>query len=150
MKKDTPAIKRLREISMLAACTTTELHVISRNVMEVRFAAGEVLITEGAPGREFFAIIEGEVEVRLDGAAISQIGPGGFVGEMALLDHGPRTATVVALSEVVALVCTQRELMACLDAVPHLSKKLLTDVASRLRAADNSLAARGTSASAAC
>ena len=141
-KKPTPATERLREIPLFSACTTDELHVIARNVIEQRFAAGTVLLEEGVPGHELFVLVAGDVEVRLDGSAVSQIGPGGFVGEMALLDHGPRSATVIALTDVVALVCTHQELMACLDAVPYLAKKLLTDVAGRLRAADGSIAAR--------
>jgi CRP-like cAMP-binding protein len=142
VKHDRPEHQRLRTIPLFASCTPAELDVIAQNVTEHRFTAGDVLMQEGDRGREFFVIVEGTVTVHLDDRSLSRIGPGGFVGEMALLDRHPRSATVIAETDLVVLVSGPREFSACLEAAPHLTRRLLSGVADRLRAADEELATR--------
>jgi CRP-like cAMP-binding protein len=68
------------------------------------FTAGQVLCRQGEGGEEFFVIVSGTAEVKRDGRSLRQLGPGDFFGEIALIDHGPRTATVVATSAMRCLV----------------------------------------------
>jgi CRP-like cAMP-binding protein len=68
------------------------------------FTAGQVLCRQGESGEEFFVIVSGTAEVKRDGRSLRQLGPGDFFGEIALIDHGPRTATVVATSAMRCLV----------------------------------------------
>ena len=89
-------VERLRHVPLFSACTDSELALVARNVDEHRLEAGRVLTRQGEVGREFFVIVRGTAEVRIDDTAVTRIGPGDFVGELALLDRRCRTATVVA------------------------------------------------------
>jgi CRP/FNR family cyclic AMP-dependent transcriptional regulator len=77
-------------------------------------------------------VIDGEIEVTRDGRLIATHGPGTYAGEIALLDHRPRTATVVAKTRVQLEVIGPREFAGLLAEVPELSQQLLESVARRL------------------
>ena len=91
-----------------------------------------MLITEGERGREFFVIVDGEVEVRRKGRKVATLGPGSFVGEMALLSKIPRTATVTALTPLDVLVITDRAFVDLLDKMPDLWLKVARALAERV------------------
>ena len=97
-------VERLRHIPLFAACTDAELALVARNVDEQHAGAGQVLTRQGEVGREFFVIVEGTAEVRIDDAPVARLGPGAFAGELALLDRRCRTATVVAETPLVTMV----------------------------------------------
>lgn len=136
MKRFNSTIEHLRGIPLFAGCSRNELALIASNVNEHHAAAGDVLIREGASGREFIVIVEGTASVHVGGTSVATLGPGDFAGEIALLDHGLRTASVVALTDLVAEVSTQREFDALLVGVPALAQKLLVGLAQRVRKAD--------------
>ena len=98
--------------------------------------AGKVVTSEGQPGREFVVILEGKATVSINGTEIATLGRGDFFGEIALLDGGPRTATVVADTDLVARVISYAEFSQMLEDVPTMARKLLVGVAARLRDAD--------------
>jgi CRP-like cAMP-binding protein len=127
--------KLLAEVPLFSACTDRELDRLARHAEIVDFAAGDVLMTEGEAGHEFFTIIDGEVGVTSGGETLAKLGPGAYVGEQALLDPGPRTATVTALRDTQAVLLSSREFYAAVDDVPGLARKLLTGMARRLREA---------------
>ena len=101
---------------------------------EVDFREGRVLIEEGERGREFFVIVSGEVEVRRKGRKVATLGPGSFVGEMALLSKAPRTATVAAVTDLDVLVIADRAFLALLDRMPDLWLKVARALAERVAA----------------
>jgi CRP-like cAMP-binding protein len=123
----------LSQVALFSACTQRELTRLARHAEIVDFRGGDVLMTEGEPGHEFYVIIDGEVGVTKGGETVAKLGPGSYVGEQALLDPGPRTATVTALGDVQAVLLSSREFYAAIDDVPGLSRKLLTGMAHRLR-----------------
>jgi len=139
-RHEDPIIGRLRDIPLFAECKKGELEVISRNVTEHKAKAGHMLIREGWSGREFVVIVEGTANVRVGERVVSRLGPGDFFGEVALLDQGPRTATVVAETDVVAQVSNVHEFAALVEGAPTLARTLLVGLARRLRAADSRLA----------
>ena len=96
-----------------------------------------MLIQEGERGREFFVIVSGEVEVRRKGRKIATLGPGSFVGEMALLSKTPRNATVTAATPLDVLVITDRAFLDLLEKMPDLWLKVARALAERL--GDNEL-----------
>jgi CRP/FNR family cyclic AMP-dependent transcriptional regulator len=98
--------------------------------------AGKALTKQGEPGSEFFVITDGQVEVTIDGKEVAKLGPGDFFGEMALLDSGPRTATVTCLTDVQVEVISRRDFSQLLDDAPALTRKILAGMAARLREAD--------------
>ena len=127
--------KLLGGVALFSTCTDRELDRLARHAEIVDFTAGDVLMTEGETGQEFFAIVDGEVGVTSGGETLAKLGPGAYVGELALLDPGPRTATVTALRDTQAVLLSSREFYAAVDDVPGLSRALLTGMARRLREA---------------
>ena len=123
----------LANVALFSACTDKELDRLARHAEIVDFRAGDVLMTEGETGHEFYVIIDGEVGVTSGGETVAKLGPGAYVGEQALLDPGPRTATVTALRDTQAVLLSSREFYAAIDDVPALSRKLLAGMAKRLR-----------------
>jgi CRP-like cAMP-binding protein len=127
--------KLLAQVALFSACTDKELDRLARHAEIVDFRGGDVLMTEGETGHEFYVIIDGEVGVTSGGDTVAKLGPGAYVGEQALLDPGPRTATVTALRDTQAVLLSSREFYAAIDDVPGLSRKLLAGMAKRLRTA---------------
>jgi CRP-like cAMP-binding protein len=130
----TPTLERLVRLPLFRHCTVRQLALIANRTTTIRARAGDVLMREGAIGRELVVIVEGSADVLVDGEQIATLGPGDVCGEMALLDQGPRSATVVAATDLVAEVCTAQEFAELLEAVPSLSTQLLEQLAGRLRA----------------
>jgi len=130
-----PAID-LSSIWLFSSCTPKELRVVRRQLNEVTAPAGTWLTEEGTIGREFFFIVDGHASVRRRGRKVAHLSPGDYFGELALLDRKPRSATVVAETDMLLLNMTQREFWTLLEDVPPLARKLLSAMAERLRAAD--------------
>lgn len=125
----------LAQVALFSACTDKELDRLSRHAELVDFHAGDVLMTEGEQGQEFYVVVDGEVAVTSGGETLAKLGPGAYVGEQALLDPGPRTATVTAVRDTQTVLLSSREFYAAVDDVPGLSRKLLQGMARRLREA---------------
>ena len=124
----------LKQVPLFEQCSKKDLQRIAQISDELDFRAGKVLIEEGERGREFFVIVDGEVEVRRKGSKIATLGPGDFVGEMALLSKVPRTATVTTLTEVVVLVITDRAFLDLMNKTPDLWLKVARALAERVGA----------------
>jgi CRP-like cAMP-binding protein len=140
MRRDRSGTEHLKRVALFSACTRKELELIAGATTELRFPAGETLARQGQNGHEFMVIVEGTARVEISGQTVATLGPGDFFGEIALLDGGPRTATVVAETDLVAEVIGQREFAGLVEDSPQLAKKLLVGLARRLRAADLQLA----------
>jgi CRP-like cAMP-binding protein len=139
--KDRRAYDRLRTMTVFSACSDAELKQVLRHVSEWRFPAGETLAHQGRRGREFLVVVEGTARVEIDGREIAILGPGDFFGEMALLDGGPRSASVIAVTDLVADIMNRIEFEHILTVAPHVAKAVLTGLARRLREVDLHLAA---------
>jgi CRP-like cAMP-binding protein len=126
----------LSKIWLFAPCSTRDLRKVRQSLDEITAEAGEVLVEEGTTGHEFFLIVSGTAAVRRKGRKIATLGPGQYFGELALLDRQPRSATVVAETDMDLLVLEQRHFLGLLDTLPSLSRKLLGAMAARLREAD--------------
>jgi CRP/FNR family cyclic AMP-dependent transcriptional regulator len=125
-------IDLLRGIPLFAGCSRAELEEISRVADELRLPAGRVLMRQGAPGRELFVLVEGEVRVERDGATIAVRSGGDFFGELALVTGRPRTATVTATTDLQTLVLDRRSFDRLLRDMPTIAAKVLKAVAERL------------------
>jgi len=109
---------------------------VARASDEVSLPAGRHLCEQGQIGREAFIILEGNAEVRRNGRKVATLKKGDCVGELALLDHGPRTATVTADGPLKVLVLGAREFAGIVDEVPPIAHKLLKSLAARIRELD--------------
>ena len=130
-------LDHLASVPLFSGCTTKELRDIAKATVELTLDEGREFVTQGDVGREAFIIVEGSADVSRGGKKIATLGPGDRVGELALLDHGPRTATVVATSPLTVLVLGPREFSGLLDEVPTLNHKILAALASRIRELDS-------------
>jgi CRP/FNR family cyclic AMP-dependent transcriptional regulator len=124
--------EQLGAVPLFAGLSKKQLRRISSLMTRIDRPAGQVLTTEGQPGLEFFIVLDGEVEVRQGDRVIATRRAGEYVGEIALLDQRPRTATVVAITPVSVEVLSRREFMSLLVQAPELSEQILATMAQRL------------------
>ena len=130
-------IRLLRGIWLFSTCTDDELGRIAALAHPQEAAVGDELTRQGDEGLEFFVIVDGNASARVDGDEIGTIGPGGFFGEMALIDGGQRVATVTATTPLKMLVLGRHDFNEMLElAMPQIAPKLLAVVGARMRAID--------------
>jgi len=129
-------LDHLAAVPLFAACSRKDLQRIARASDQTDLAAGRVLTRQGETGRECFVIVEGEAKVERNGRQIATLGPGACIGELSLLDKGPRTATVTAKTPLTVLVLGPREFSGVLEEVPGLAHKLLAAMATKVRELD--------------
>lgn len=133
MAKD-PRVDRLRAVPLFEGCDEKQLAFIATRVDEVDVPAGKTLTERGRSGGEFFVILSGTAEVKRGSGPVATLGPGDYFGEIALLDNGPRTATVVAASPMRCLVLSPGQFQDVLYQDPVIAVQLLRTVVRRLRA----------------
>ena len=125
-------IEMLRRVPLFSQCSRRELDEIAGLADELQLADGRELTREGARGREFFVLIDGEAEVRRKTRKIDTLSSGDFVGEMALVTGRPRNATVTTKGIVRALVITDRAFKRLLENSPTIQVKVLKALAERV------------------
>jgi CRP-like cAMP-binding protein len=130
--------EQIARVPMFSACTRRELQVLSRLATEVDVPAGKTLTAEGRPGREFMIVLAGEAVATRNGNEVARFGPGDFFGEIALLDSGPRTATITATTPMALAVIGTHEFDTALNEVPTLARRIMQGLARRLRQVDGS------------
>jgi CRP-like cAMP-binding protein len=105
----------LRAVPLFAGMRGDDLAAIEQLADEIDVSAGTVLTRQGGSGQEFFVIVEGRARVERDGRQLATLGPGDFLGEMALLDEKPRNATVTVEEPSRLLVIGHQDFHALLD-----------------------------------
>jgi len=125
----------LQRVDLFAGMDRRHTEQVGRLLKERRFAKGETIIMEGSGGAAFFIIESGEASVTHDGVEVAKLGPGDHFGEVALIDGGPRTATVTAVTDLVCYGLTFWEFRPLVEKNGTMGWKLLEALAKRLRAA---------------
>ncbi|HXI79927.1 MAG TPA: cyclic nucleotide-binding domain-containing protein [Verrucomicrobiae bacterium] len=131
-----PKLELLERVPLFAGVGPNELDEIGRIVDEVEVPAGTALTHEGRQEGYFFVIVSGTVRIERGGRTINTIGAGDFLGEIALLDGGPRTATATTESPCRLLSLTFKRFHQLLDSSPPVRTAILEAVGVRLRALD--------------
>ncbi len=108
-------------------------------------AAGETLFAEGQPRDFLYAVVAGEVEIRIDGEVVEVAGPGALVGELALIDDGPRATSVVALTDVAVVPIDRERFLFLVQQTPFFALEVMKILAERLRRMNQRFADRRTS-----
>lgn len=98
--------------------------------------AGEVVFAQGDPGDVMFVVIEGEVEILLDGKPIETVRAGGIIGEMALIDMGPRSATAICRTRSMLSPVDQMRFRELIAREPDFALNVMRVLARRLRRMD--------------
>jgi CRP/FNR family transcriptional regulator, cyclic AMP receptor protein len=126
----------LASVRLFAMCGRRELRAIAKSAKLTTVQQGTQLLTEGDEGNTMFVILEGSARVTRNGRRLAILSAGDAVGELALLSKGPRTATVVALSDMRVAIISRRQLSRLLDAAPAFARRLLESLADIVRELD--------------
>jgi CRP/FNR family cyclic AMP-dependent transcriptional regulator len=130
-------VESLSQVPLLAGIRRRELKRLVDRMSERTFAEGEVAVEEGRGGAGFWLIQEGSATVSIGGEIIRTLGPGDYFGEIALLDDGPRTATVTAGTDLRCLGMATWEFRPFVLEHPDVALTMLQALARRLREAES-------------
>jgi len=130
----------LAGVRLFAGVTAAGIEELGAIADEIEVRAGTVLTHQGYREGYFFIVVEGRVRIERDGRTLNTLGPGEFLGEIALLDAGPRTATAVAETEARLLSLNYEMFHELLGASPEIRAAILEVVGERLRAIDEAAA----------
>jgi CRP/FNR family cyclic AMP-dependent transcriptional regulator len=125
-------VQALAGIPVFEGLSKKDLVHLARLTDDVEVAPGTVLCKEGRKGREFFVIMDGQLDVTRNGRRIASGGAGDFFGEIALITDVPRTATVTTTTPVRLFVLTATAFWDMLDDYPTIERKVLRTLAKRL------------------
>ena len=128
-------VTQLGQVPLFSECSQRDLQTIARVVKDVEHRKGTVIAREGEPGVGLFVIVDGTADVSIGGQRRAKLGPGEFFGEIALLDGGPRTATVTAATDIKLLGLTEWVFRGLMLEHPTVAVKTLQSMAGRLRSA---------------
>ena len=132
-------IELLRTVSLFRGLRDRELERISALADIIDLPADRRIMSQGERGAEMFVLVSGTAHIERDGESLGDRGPGEVLGEIALLDGGPRTATVTLTEPSRLLVLARREFQTLLDEFPEVRLQILETVAHRLRSLDHSV-----------
>jgi len=129
-------IDLLKKVPMFSNLSNRQLIEIAKHAQQVSVKAGEVLTKQGSRGWEFFFIVEGKGQVQKDGKTIRKLTSGDFFGEISLIDQEPRTATVVADTDMILLVVDTRSFAHLLETIPGFQGKIILALCRYVRMAE--------------
>lgn len=124
---------RLKAIPLFAELSDHERGQVARWADEIEVREGEHLVHQGAFAHEFFVILEGTAEVTKDGQPLTDLGPGDFFGEIALMEEERRTASVTAKSPMKVIVMFGRDFRQMDHQMPHVATKIQQAIEERLK-----------------
>ena len=127
-------IEALRRAPLFEDLSRKELEQLARHADDLEVEAGTTLTREGERGREFFVILEGEVDITRGGSQLGTMRPGDFIGEIALIEDIPRTATATAKTPVRFFVLSAQGFRSVVDEFPDVERRVLRALARRLAA----------------
>jgi CRP-like cAMP-binding protein len=128
--------RRLKDLALFSECTMKELCRMEPLMTEAQVPAGRVLTSCTGQGAEFFIVVRGTASVWREGVRLDVVGPGGFFGELALFDHGVRTASVIADTDMELLVLSPQEFRSPHFLIAPVMQGMLKVFSERLRRAD--------------
>lgn len=131
MRKDAK-VAIIKNVPLFAQLGKAQLSQIASIADEASLPEGKELTRQGERGREFFVLLDGEVEVRRNGRKIATIRSGDFFGETALVSDRPRNATVTATKPLLVLVIRDTDFRSVLLSTPQIAVRILRAVADRL------------------
>jgi CRP-like cAMP-binding protein len=126
-------IQLIKRVPLFSRCNRRELEAVAAQADELVLPAGRALATQGARGSEFVVIVDGTADVSKNGRRINRLGPGDFLGEIALISGAPRTATVTTTAETRLLVLTDRAFKRLTGEMPSLQASVLRALSERLQ-----------------
>jgi CRP-like cAMP-binding protein len=129
---DAPQPETLATLNRLEALDDADLATVVRAGRQVHLPADWSLIWEKTPADKAYLIVEGEVSVRKGGTEVARLGPGDVIGEMAIVSHKLRSASVVSLTPLEVVHFTKESLEQLLEDVPAFGEALRGTTTDRL------------------
>ena len=126
-------MKMLSSVPLFSGLDKKDLQAIADIGREVTFEAGKTILKQGEPGLSFLLILEGKAEVRKKGKTVTAIGPGGFFGEMTVIDDRPRSADIVAIEPTRCFGVTAWSFTPMLRSRPSIAIEVIRELVRRLR-----------------
>lgn len=128
------AVEALRQVDLFAGLSRRALEKVANTSKTVTHPQGKELAIQGQEGIGFHLILEGSVDVAVNGVQAKTLGPGDYFGEISLIDGKPRSATITATTPLTTLSMVSWMFRPLLDEEPELTKALLLKMCERLRA----------------
>jgi CRP/FNR family cyclic AMP-dependent transcriptional regulator len=132
-KKAVNGAEKLRGVTFFDGFSDGELQRVAELADDVEAETGAVLVDQGRVGQECYVIVDGQAGVYANGEHIATVGPGMMVGEMALVEHRPRNATVVAETPMRLLAFDTRHFKQLLEEMPKVNDRVMEMLAARLQ-----------------
>jgi CRP/FNR family cyclic AMP-dependent transcriptional regulator len=126
-------LEKLRRVPLFAELGKSDIERLGMIADEIDLPDGRILTREGASGSEFFIITSGDVEIERGGRLLSTLGPGEFLGEIALIDGAPRTATARAKGPIRVMVVGRAGFHNLMEEFPSIRTSVLQALAKRIR-----------------
>ena len=123
----------LRGVPLFADLDERSLQAVAILAHEATFRAGDVLMVEGEAGDTFYVIVDGTIRIEQGDRAVRSLTAGGFLGEIALVEHGPRTATATCVTDVRLLEVRAHEFERLLDTLPAVHDRISAAILRRER-----------------
>jgi CRP-like cAMP-binding protein len=123
----------LSRISLFEGSTPEQLRRVAQLGEEVQAEKGALLVDQGRVGTECFVILEGEAGVYVSGEHIATSGPGSLVGEMALVEHRPRNASVIAETPMRLVAFDLKAFKTLLQEMPEVNRRVMTTLVERMQ-----------------
>jgi CRP/FNR family cyclic AMP-dependent transcriptional regulator len=130
----------LARVPLFAGLTKRHMQAVARVCVSRRWTAGSCVVAEKSTDQICYIIVEGTVDISRNGRTIAQLGPGEFFGEIALLDPGPRSATVTTATEMISVELSRQNFVEVAGDDPAILLRMLEVLAKRLRATTEKLA----------
>ena len=136
LKKKSDQHNALKAVPLIASMSDRDLKAVLAGCREEVYSDGQAIVREGTPGGPFFLIVEGQAKLLIDGKPRKNLGPGDYFGEMAMIDKGPRSGTIVAKGNVKALAIASWDFLALCEQDFKIAHKVMTGMASVIRTLD--------------
>lgn len=136
LRQRSQKVDLLKKVPMFSNLSNRHLNEVAKYADQLPVKSGRVLAEEGDIGWEFVFILEGKARVEKGGKVINRLASGDFFGEISLIDRGPRTATVIAETDMTLLVVNSKSFDHLLDTVPGLQRKILISLCQYFRRAE--------------
>jgi CRP-like cAMP-binding protein len=129
----------LAGVPLFAGVSEASLRRIADVTATIDFPPERAIVLQGQVGNGLYLLVSGRARALQGESVLAEFGPGDFLGELAVIDQQPRTATVVALEPTVCLALASWDLLAVLESDPQLGLNLVHELVRRLRACDEQL-----------
>ena len=136
-KKLSTKAESLKNVTLFADLNNKQLEAVAQLADEIPMQSGAVLAKQGGLGEEFILILNGTARVEKDDQEVRKLSAGDYFGEIAMIDGGARTASVIAESDVELLVIHVQAFNKLLDQVPELAKSMLHSLCAYIRNAES-------------